>query len=324
MQAPDHRLRQPKATRARRGPATLAHPAPRRFRLAVVLIGVAAGVDAARRRSFSRRCSIGSGPANVDLLQAASGAGFWRHVVILTGAGIVTGIGQILPAVYLPETASRSHRQSGFQPAGCRRCDLGQRLAVGDHRRHGGFARARRRAQAGRRRDRQRRMRPFRLVGRSAEIAGRVRRRRGNGRGLRCPAGRRAVRNRSVARRVGAAVGAAGADLLGDRDHRRMDRSSQCPDLSCRRARQFRVSHRLGAARRADHRGRLGRLCQDDSVCGSQPAEGLAAAGRARFGVRDARVGLGPFPQLSGTAKISPSSLSTRRPGRRRYWRCSC
>ena len=34
-------------------------------------------------------------PANLDLLQAASGAGFWRHVIILTGAGIVTGIGQI-------------------------------------------------------------------------------------------------------------------------------------------------------------------------------------------------------------------------------------
>jgi H+/Cl- antiporter ClcA len=98
MQAPDP------STSAAKGdalagavPATLAHPAARRFWLAVVLIGIGAGVSAAALTFVLTTVQHWVWPpANVDLLQAASSAGFWRHVIALTGAGIATGIGQIL------------------------------------------------------------------------------------------------------------------------------------------------------------------------------------------------------------------------------------
>ncbi len=98
MQAPDPSTSAAKGDAARGAvPATLAHPAARRFWLAVVLIGIGAGVGAAALTFVLTTVQHWVWPpANVDLLQAATGAGFWRHVIILTGAGIVTGIGQIL------------------------------------------------------------------------------------------------------------------------------------------------------------------------------------------------------------------------------------
>src|SRR5271155_890408 len=106
MQAPDPRPSA--ASDAQRGavPATLAHPAARRFWIAVVLIGIGAGVSAAALTFVLTTVQNWVWPpTNVDLLQAATGAGFWRHVIILTGAGIVTGIGQIL-LVILPTSNS--------------------------------------------------------------------------------------------------------------------------------------------------------------------------------------------------------------------------
>src|ERR1700688_4708398 len=112
MQAPDPSTSAAKGDAGRGAvPATLAHPAARRFWLAVVLIGIGAGAGAAALTfALTTVQHWVWPPANVDLLQAAAGAGFWRHVIILTGAGVVTGIRQIL-LVNLP--AGNSNEKIG-------------------------------------------------------------------------------------------------------------------------------------------------------------------------------------------------------------------
>src|ERR1700677_1088030 len=78
-------------------PATLAHPAARRFWIAVVLIGIGAGVSAAALTFVLDTVQQWVWPSpNANILEAATRAGFWRPVLALTGAGIVTGIGQLV------------------------------------------------------------------------------------------------------------------------------------------------------------------------------------------------------------------------------------
>jgi H+/Cl- antiporter ClcA len=78
-------------------PATLQHPAAKRFWLAVVLTGISTGLSAAALtrllEAVQRVCWGGSG---TDLLNAAEQAGVWRHIVVLLGAGVLTGVGQML------------------------------------------------------------------------------------------------------------------------------------------------------------------------------------------------------------------------------------
>jgi CIC family chloride channel protein len=78
-------------------PSTMAQPGARRFWLAVLLTGVGAGLAAAaltRLLELVQRLTWnGSG---ADLLSAAEQAGAWRHVLVLLGAGLVTGAGQII------------------------------------------------------------------------------------------------------------------------------------------------------------------------------------------------------------------------------------
>ena len=78
-------------------PSTLAHPGARQFWLAVILTGIGTGVAAAALTRLlevvQRLVWHGSGS---DLLDAAQHAGAWRHVLVLLGAGIVTGLGQIV------------------------------------------------------------------------------------------------------------------------------------------------------------------------------------------------------------------------------------
>jgi len=78
-------------------PATLVHPGAIAFWLAVLLTGIGTGLGAV---ALTRLLEIvqhfvwhGSG---TQLLQAAEQASPWRHIVVLTGAGLLTGAGQII------------------------------------------------------------------------------------------------------------------------------------------------------------------------------------------------------------------------------------
>ena len=78
-------------------PATLAQPGAARFWLAVLVTGVGTGVSAAALtwllEAVQHLLWPGSG---TTLLEAAAHAGAWRHVLVLLGAGVLTGIGQIV------------------------------------------------------------------------------------------------------------------------------------------------------------------------------------------------------------------------------------
>ncbi len=78
-------------------PSTLGKPGAARFWLAVVLTGAGTGVAAAaltRLLELVQRL-VWNG-SSTNLLDAAQHAGAWRHVVVLLGAGVVTGVGQII------------------------------------------------------------------------------------------------------------------------------------------------------------------------------------------------------------------------------------
>jgi chloride channel protein, CIC family len=78
-------------------PSTLRQPSAIRFWLAVLLTGAGAGAGAAsltRLLELSQRLAWrGSG---TDILAAAIQVGAARHMVILLGAGVVTGVGQLI------------------------------------------------------------------------------------------------------------------------------------------------------------------------------------------------------------------------------------
>jgi chloride channel protein, CIC family len=74
---------------ARRGAA--------RFWLAVLLTGAGTGLAAAALTDLLELVQhVMWGGAGLDLLPAASGAGPWRHLAVLLGAGVLTGAGQLL------------------------------------------------------------------------------------------------------------------------------------------------------------------------------------------------------------------------------------
>ena len=78
-------------------PSTLARPGAAPFWFAVLLTGVGTGVAAAaltRLLELVQRMVWGGSGTN--LLEAAQQANAWRHVLVLLGAGLVTGAGQIL------------------------------------------------------------------------------------------------------------------------------------------------------------------------------------------------------------------------------------
>ena len=77
-------------------PATLAHPAAPTFWLAVALTGIGAGIGAAVLTRLLDLVQHLMWPAPGTLLQAAQAAGAWRHVLVLLGAGLLTGAGQIV------------------------------------------------------------------------------------------------------------------------------------------------------------------------------------------------------------------------------------
>src|ERR1019366_1196811 len=78
-------------------PSTLARPGAAPFWIAVLLTGAGTGIAAAaltRLLELVQRAVWGGTGTNV--LEAAQQAGAWRHVLVLIGAGVVTGAGQIL------------------------------------------------------------------------------------------------------------------------------------------------------------------------------------------------------------------------------------
>ena len=78
-------------------PSTLQHPSAARFWLALTLTGISTGVGAAaltRLLEWVQRHAWGG--SGTDLLKSAQSVDAWRHIVVLLGAGVVTGLGQLL------------------------------------------------------------------------------------------------------------------------------------------------------------------------------------------------------------------------------------
>ena len=83
-------------------PATLTRPGAGRFWGAVVLTGVGAGIGATALLTLLSAVQHLAWPGpHAELLDAASQAAPWRRIAILSGAGLLVGIGQVV-LVYLP------------------------------------------------------------------------------------------------------------------------------------------------------------------------------------------------------------------------------
>src|SRR6202522_2426533 len=78
-------------------PSTLARSGAARFWLAVLLTGIATGIGAAvLTRVLEVVQHFMWNGAGTDLLDATEHANPWRHILVLLGAGLVTGAGQIV------------------------------------------------------------------------------------------------------------------------------------------------------------------------------------------------------------------------------------
>jgi CIC family chloride channel protein len=78
-------------------PSTLARSGAARFWLAVLLTGIGTGIAAAALTRLLEMVQhvMWNGPGS-NLLEAAEHASAWRHILVLLGAGLVTGAGQII------------------------------------------------------------------------------------------------------------------------------------------------------------------------------------------------------------------------------------
>jgi H+/Cl- antiporter ClcA len=77
-------------------PATLLQPGAAVFWLAAVLIGVGTGCAAAALTQLLWLVQHLAWPGHATLLDAASRASAWRHILMLLGAGAITGAGQLV------------------------------------------------------------------------------------------------------------------------------------------------------------------------------------------------------------------------------------
>ncbi len=78
-------------------PPTLSHPAALPFWLAVLFTGIATGAAAAAlTRLLEAVQHFFWGGSSTNLLEAATHAGAWRHILVLIAAGLVTGAGQMI------------------------------------------------------------------------------------------------------------------------------------------------------------------------------------------------------------------------------------
>src|ERR1035441_5567707 len=78
-------------------PSTLVCPGAARFWLAVLLTGVGTGIGAAAlTRLLELVQHLAWSGSGTNILDAVEHAGVWRHILVLLGAGLVTGAGQII------------------------------------------------------------------------------------------------------------------------------------------------------------------------------------------------------------------------------------
>ena len=78
-------------------PSTLERPGAARFWLAVVLTGIGTGIGAAAlTRLLEVVQHFAWNGSSTNILDAAEHAGVWRHILVLLGAGLVTGAGQLI------------------------------------------------------------------------------------------------------------------------------------------------------------------------------------------------------------------------------------
>jgi H+/Cl- antiporter ClcA len=78
-------------------PATLASPEAGRFWSALFFTGVGTGIAAvALTRLLQLVQQVAWGGSGTNLLDAAEHTAPWRHIIVLLGAGLVTGLGQII------------------------------------------------------------------------------------------------------------------------------------------------------------------------------------------------------------------------------------
>ncbi len=78
-------------------PSTLARPGAAHFWVAVLLTGIGTGIAAAAlTRLLELVQHLMWGGSGTNLLDAAEHASAWRHILVLLGAGLVTGAGQLI------------------------------------------------------------------------------------------------------------------------------------------------------------------------------------------------------------------------------------
>jgi CIC family chloride channel protein len=78
-------------------PSTLVRPGAARFWLAVLLTGVGTGIGAAAlTRLLELVQHLAWNGSGTNILDAVEHAGVWRHILVLLGAGLVTGAGQLI------------------------------------------------------------------------------------------------------------------------------------------------------------------------------------------------------------------------------------
>lgn len=104
-------------------PPILARRSAARFWFAVVLTGTGTGLGAAALTELLELTQhLMWGGAGLDLLQAASQAAPWRHLEALIGAGLLTGVGQLLLTQLSSGSGIDITAAIWFHAGGCRRC----------------------------------------------------------------------------------------------------------------------------------------------------------------------------------------------------------
>src|SRR5579863_2764949 len=240
-----------------RVPATLAQPGAIGFWLAVVLTGVGTGISAAVLTRLLDLVQHLAWPGDASLLQAATRAGPWRHILVLAGAGVLTGLGQIVlvrlssgngidttEAIWFWAGRLPPLRTLGSAFLSVLVVGMGASIGREGAPKQAGAVIANALSDRGRFSDERRRL----------------------GRGLRRSPGRRALRAGSHARRVGAADGASRFADLTDRRRGFLDGTPRRADLFDSSIRQFGVDYLLGVGRRPDRWRCLRRLRPDDRL----------------------------------------------------------
>jgi H+/Cl- antiporter ClcA len=77
-------------------PATLLQPGAGAFLLAVALTGLGAGISAVALTLLLEAVQHWMWPGPGTVLDTATNASAWRHILVLSGAGLATGLGQIV------------------------------------------------------------------------------------------------------------------------------------------------------------------------------------------------------------------------------------